>query len=321
VLEFDGEPITYGDLALTAMISGGWSDFVFRCRTRAGTPVDDAGHDAAEWVEGFRRRHHLEAADDLDTWLERRRVSREDFERFARWQGREEPRPNPVPAGAGPEAWWSEAVLGGDAARWVRTILHWRIARELVGAVSVSASAPDICTLAADLGPPGLLAQLDERRVQDLVSWEAAHRAWVAGLAGSPLVDQRIRQNRLRWTRLVFGECSFATRSAASEFVLCVNEDASDLQELILRSGCSLVRHDVRRFELTNLTAAVLSSLAVGRASRPVVSGKRYSVYQLWSRVPPSTRDPQVRALARLAEEDDQIAVASAGRIVELGCW
>ena len=317
---FDGRTMTYADAVLSAMILGQWPGFVARCRLHASSPEAFDEERASAWAEEFRRAHQLEAVADLDTWLAQRHLDRDDFTRFGRWQGsggsRLEPGGGLVPEGR----WWVEAVLSGDAVRWMDALRAWLVAAGVAPMVPTPDSS---CALkmAENNGPPGLTEAVGEERISELTALRAAHDAWLDELLGDPVIEQRIIQHRLEWTRLIFDRCVLSSAPAAHEVAMCVNEDGENAEQVATRCGCPLTRHDQLRRHVPHRVAGVLNALHAGQASTPMADEGTYTVYILVARVAPQSDDPKTRTMARDEEAKDRLEVAGAGRFEDLGAW
>jgi hypothetical protein len=317
---FDGRSLSYADAVLSAMVLGQWPDFVARCRLHRSNPEKFDEERASTWAEEFRRAHQLEAVADLDTWLTQRHLDRDDFTRFGHWQAADAP----LIASGGelpPEGrWWAEAVLSGDAIRWMNAFRAWLVAAGLAPMVP----APDSSgawKMAQNTGPAGLTEAVGEERMSELVALRAAHDAWLDELLTDPVIEQRIIQHRLEWTRLVFDRCVLSSSPAAHEMTLCVNEDDERAEEVATRCGCPLERHDQLRRDVPHRVAGVLSALRSGQASTPVVEEGTHTVYILVARMAPKSDDVQMRTMARDEEAKDRLEVAGAGRFEDLGAW
>jgi hypothetical protein len=317
---FDGHPLTYADAVLSAMVLGEWPDFVARCRLHRSDPETFEEDRASAWAEEFRRAHQLEAVADLDAWLALRHLDRQDFTRFGRWQA----------AGASPVAsggelfpdrgWWAEAVLSGDALRWVNALRDWLVAADLAPVVP----APDsrcVWKMAENTGPAGLTEAVGQERIAQLTALRVAHDGWLDGLLTDPVIEQRIVQHRLEWTRLVFYQCVLTSSPAAQEVAMCVNEEGEDAEQVATRSGCPLECHDQLRRDVPHRAAGVLSALRTGQASTPIAEEGTYTVYILVARVAPDSDALRMRKLARDEEVKDRLEVAGAGRFEDLGAW
>jgi hypothetical protein len=343
VFTFDEEVVTYIDVVLLAMVTGEWPGFTARCGAHAGiAPVYDESA-ATSWREDFRRAHQLEAVADLDAWLVRRHLDREAFFAFSTWRVAATPghvtaaapgpsgsaaiRPQPLRAN-----WWAEAVFSGDAERWISRLRAWLVATSLVtssrapqraGPSQDEPSGPTtVSALAATLeGPDGTEAAVGAERVASVLHLQRSHRAWLDALNADPAIEQRIQQNRLAWTRLVFDECACASEAAARELALSVNDDGEELGTAALRAGLDVRRRTVLRRDLRQSLASILGGLQLGQASTPITNEGGFVVCVLVDRIAPEPSDPQVRTMARDEEAADRLDVAVAGRLEEVGAW
>jgi hypothetical protein len=343
VFTFNDEVVTYADVVLLAMVTGEWPAFAARCAMHAGIPPAFDQSAATSWREDFRRAHQLEAVADLDAWLGRRHLDREALFSFSTWQADATPgrvtAAAPRPSGGGgtrpqhlPANWWAEAVLSGDAERWISRLRAWLVATSL--APSSRAAGTDGPPRDEPSGPPTVWARAaipdgpDEmetaagaERAARVLHLQRSHRAWLDALNADPAIEQRIQQNRLAWTRLVFDECACASEAAARELALAVNDDGEELGTAALRAGRDVRRRDVLRQDLPQSLASILGGLPLRQASTPITNEDGFVVCVLVDRIAPEPSDSQVRTMARDEEAADRLEVAVAGRLVEVGAW
>ncbi len=342
---FDDEPFRLADVLIAGAACGEWSRLVARARRRqaagpadAGDPPADPELTAAE-VLRFRREHRLEAAADLRAWLGARHLTEAGLLGYARAVAAERaglvpadgPGPEPGSADrAAPVAWWPDAVLSGDVARWSTWLEHWVTAsrlRAVCGPGAAPADAARVADIGAAVRASGVLDVLGPdraalaARAEAVARLRAAYEAWAAAEVDDSAIDRLIRRKRIDWTWLCYDAVSFDSLSAAEEAALCVREDGEPLADVAARADVPVVGRSGRRQDLPPAEGPALLAVAPGTVAGPVSRVGRPTLLLLRKAVPPTRDDGLVREMARADLIQSRLAVAAAGRARQAGAW
>ncbi len=340
---FEGEQFRLADVLIVGAACGEWSRLVARARRRQAVGLADAGDPrvdpdlTAAQVLKFRREHRLEAAADLRAWLGARHLTETGLLGYARAVAAERAGlvpadgPGPGPAdSAAPVAWWPDAVLSGDVARWNTWLEHWVTASRLLAVRGPGAASVDAVRVAAirvAVRDSGVLDVLGPdratlaARAEAVARLLAAYEAWAAAAVDDSAIDRLIRRKRIDWTWLSYDAVSFDSPSAAGEAAMCVREDGEPLADVAARADVPVVRRSSRRQDLPPPEGPALLSVPPGAVAGPVSCVGRPTLLLLRKAVPPARDDGLVREMARADLIQSQLAAAAAGRARRAGAW
>ena len=286
--EVDGDPYTWADVTLAARLRGEWDELERQAReslaSRAradaeGDPIPEQAIDDA--AVAFRYEHDLLAADELDEWLDARRLSMDEWVEWVRgallrdhWAAKIEATLAAHPPRDGElERWlWVEGVCSGALDDF---------ARRLAGRAAAHAALEGGDT-ARDRAEQ--LAAIDR-------SWEAYRR----GLVSAEAIRREIAGRTVDWLRIEWEMLAFPKREMAEEAVLCVREDGRRLADV---AGESRVRLERRRTYLDELAADLagpLTSAQPGELLGPIETEGGHAVIVVDHKQPPSAEDPAIR--------------------------
>jgi hypothetical protein len=318
VFLFDGEAVSYTDLAVVTMLCDEWRPFV-DASTRgvyavSAEEVDRPRLRAAS--ERFRRARGLEAAEDLGGWLEARGLTstawREALERSltATEGGR---------ATTGPDEGPAPSVLNADAfctGLWERAAdraVNWLAASTIEFLARPAAPGGDILSAAGEVG-------VGAARLEVISRWFAAFEKVRTDVASDDAVARLVRTHELDWTTVEFGEMSFVRRPEACEALLCCRDDGLKPEQVIARSGGRLSMRAARIDALPAPVAAeCLATDVEGRTVGPFETADGWNVLHVSTRVRPDPTDPDIRRAAVAELLENALAGETAGRIRWIG--
>jgi hypothetical protein len=233
----------------------------------------------------FRYARDLLAADELADWLDKHRLTAED------WQGylsRELAR-ELVPDAAG-------GVSRGEleTAVWAEGICSGRL----------EALAYELARMAA-VSPGAALERL-----------EPAYDAFCAQAVDDDAESREIEANRLEWLRLRYAAVVADTEGAAHELVLCVRADGDSLGAAAERAGLGLLEDDCWLDELEPAIATRFLAAKPGELVGPVAVEDGFLVAHVIEKTAPSLEDAAVRARAHDAALTRAVTRLVADRVV-----
>jgi hypothetical protein len=275
VFSVDGEPFSWRDVLAAAELRGAVAAAIEATRqglagVAASEPSPEAVRDAAA---RFRYDRGLLAADELESWLARWRLSVADWTAHLARSLR---------AGAQDTAAPPEE-LGNAAA--VDAICGGLLERE-----------------ATRLATDAALAGLDTAGASDrLERIAAAAGAARAELAASADVEREIASRTLEWTRIDTEQLELADPDAAREAALCVRVDGRSLAEVAADCGVPATRRELYLEDAERERLPALLGANAGELVGPIERDGGFLLVQVHSRIRPSADDP---ALRRRAEAD-----------------
>jgi hypothetical protein len=271
VFSVDGTAYGWSDVAEFARLSDDW-DLVEREAAAGKAAVANWRPPEEEVLEAareFRHERGLLAADDLAGWLERRRLSADDWLAYlSRDLARDALEAEVADSEAASEdEVWAEAMCSG-----VLDDCAVRLARLLA------------------LAPGVPLSGLD-----------AAFGEFADRVATEDEVAREIAAARLDWVRVRFAAGLFSTEAAAAEAALWVRHDGETLENVCATAGTCLSEEEVWLEEaappLRPFFAAARPSEVVG----PVEVEDGFLVVEVRGKTPVAPDDPDVRARAAKA--------------------
>jgi hypothetical protein len=340
---FEGEQFSLADVLIAGAACGEWSRLVARARRRQAVGLADAGAPRVDpdlttaQVLKFRREHRLEAAADLRAWLSARNMTETGLLSYARAVAAE--RAGLVPAdgqgpgpadGVAPVAWWPDAVLSGDVARWSTWLEHWVTASRTLagrGPGAAPVKAVQVAAISVAVRDSGVLDVLGPdpatlaARAEVVARLRATYEAWAAAEVDDSAIDRVIRRKRIDWTWMCYDTASFDSPSAAGEAALCVREDGEALADVAARADVPVVRRSGRWQDLPPPEGPALLAVPPGAVAGPVSCVGRPTLLLLRKAVPPARDDALVREMARADLIQSRLATAAAGRARRAGAW
>jgi hypothetical protein len=250
-----------------------------------GEPLADDEVDAG--ARRFRYERDLLAADELDDWLERHRLTVADWQAYL---ARE------LARGKLPDA--DGAVVEDDVETvvWAEGVCSGRLeelARELARMAAVSPGAP--------------VEQLDP-----------AFDQFCAAAADESAEAREVEANRLEWLRFRYEAVVAGDEGAAHELVLCVRADDDSLAAAAERARLELLEDDCWLDELEPALAARFLPAKPGELVGPVAVEEGYVVAHVIEKTAPSLDDETVHARAHEAAVTRAVSRIVAERVVWL---
>lgn len=280
------------DVVAFAKLRGDWDELAARVRAglaalaeleARGEPIPEPELDTA--AREFRYERDLLAADELADWLERHRLTSEDWRDYLRRRLATARVPAPaadVPEAAAADGVWAEGVCSGR---------FEQLARRLAQLAAVSPGAP-------------------------LDRLEAGFATFCAEAVDEPAKAREVETHRLEWLRLAYEAVVTADEGAALEAVLCVRTDGETLGAVADRAGLDLLVDDSWLEELDPALGTRLLAAAPGELVGPVRVDGGYEVARVISKVTPSLEDEDVHERAREAAVARAVSRVVADRVV-----
>jgi hypothetical protein len=287
----------------------------------SGTPEDDVDEAAEAW----RYDRDLLAADDLEEWLDQRRLT------YDEWLGYVT-RGVASHLAAGTRgvrvsAQDVEAVLYAEA---VCSGLLTTLAERLAGRAAAYASLQSATKTASLTRCPKpevgrALARLPEAipvpraRAGHLACLEIVFRRFLARASTSAAVAREVESHRLEWTRLVCETVYFPSDEAAREAYLLVRSDGLSLRQAASTAGTRMTRTTTLLDDAPDELRVRLVGAQPGDVVAPVPADDGFLVVSISSRTEPSTADADIRRRAadRLVDRAVRAEVEKRVRWVE----
>jgi hypothetical protein len=235
----------------------------------------------------FRYERDLLAADELADWLERHRLTVEDWQAYlARELAREKL--------SGADGSVLEDDL--DAVVWAEGVCSGRLqelSRELAARAAVSPGVP--------------LDRLDP-----------AFDEFCAAAVDDAAETREVETNRLEWLRFRYDAVVAEDEGAAHELVLCVRADGDSLAAAAARARLELLEDDCWLDEVEPPLAARLLAAKASELVGPVAVEDGYVVAHVVEKTAPSLEDEAVRERAHEAALARAVSRVVADRVVWL---
>jgi hypothetical protein len=329
-LRFDDEEYEVADLVLLAVAEGHWQSL--EARLARGLALERehgrgvAPGRVAEEVKRFRYGRRLISAKELRQWLAARALVLEDLRRHC-----------------------LRTVLVAEYGDSGDRVSH----REFAGVLAAEATiSPTLHAAAVRLGDLAAMAAAGRSEgrptgadVSELLAEAAAHPA--AGLAGLGAGDLEHRAERILallraeagfvqrvatpralarcfaehgidWLRVACSELTLATEGAARESMLCLRVDRITPVALARQLEVTLRVREHYLSDLSDASAPVLASAALGEPVGPFLSNAGWSVRVVNRRVAPTGEDPELVRRATAAVVQTARGRIKAGRAREL---
>lgn len=289
----DGRAYGWDDVVALARLRGDWA--ALEADVRAGVAALAALEARGEPIEedevetaarAFRYARDLLAADELTAWLERHRLSPDDWraylsrhvatERLAQATG-------DVDEPVAEATTWAEGVCSGRLEE---------AARELSRLVAV---APDTPLDGLDAAFADFCATVDE-----------------------DAVARELEANRLEWLRFGFEAVVTEDEGAALEAALCVRVDGEPVAGVAERARLTVDEDECWLDELHPALATRFLAATPGELVGPVPVDDHFVVAHVLAKTPPSLEDETVRARARRAALERAVSRLVAERVVWL---
>jgi hypothetical protein len=291
VFSVDGAMYSWGDVVVSAELRGALGELVSTTRAALGCTLrlrangDELPPAAVrEAAARFRYREGLLAAEELQAWLERWRLTVGEWTEHVSRELLRERRADE------PEQIEAEIPIAAE---------------ELARAVAVDA----ICTgflerEATRLATDAALAVLDPRATEDrrgLIGQIAASAATArAALAAATDIDREIESRALEWTCIDAELLELGDLEAAREAALCVRIDGRSLTEVAADCRIAPQRRVLYLEEAEREGLTVLLGAGAGELVGPIARAEDFLLVFVHGRTRPEADDPELR---RRAEE------------------
>jgi hypothetical protein len=289
-----GDVYGWDDAVALAKLRGDWDRLAEQVRAGLAALAALGARDEApseEEVDAAGRRFRYErdllAADELADWLERHRLTVEDWHAYlSRALARDR-----LPAA-------DRGVLEEevDAVVWAEGVCSGRLqelTRELAARAAVSPGAP--------------LDQLDP-----------AFDEFCTAAVDEAAEAREVEANRLEWLRFRYDAVIAEEEGAAHELVLCVRSDGDSLAAAANRADLELLEDDCWLDEVESPLAARLLAAKAGELVGPVAVEDGYVVAHVVEKTAPSLDDEAVRERAHAAAVTRAVSRVVAERVVWL---
>jgi PPIC-type PPIASE domain len=269
----------WDDVVRLAKARGDWSELAAEVRAgeealaelgaRSEAPDDEEVETAAR---RFRYERDLLAADELDDWLERHRLTEDEWEGYLRRTVARERLPDQLPGETGQAR---HDVSEGEI--WCEGICSGRLA----------GLAGDLSRLAA-VSPGTAVEQLD-----------AAFASFSATAVDAPSVAREVELNRLEWLRFTYEGVAADDEDAALEAALCIRADREPIEAVAERGSLPVLEDECWLEELEPALATRFLAATTGDVVGPISVEDGFVVVRVTSKTAPSREDDDVRARAR----------------------
>ena len=331
VFHFEEEAWTWTHVLVALVHDGGWAraaEVVDRAAAVSGPGPDEVARDA---LFAMRRRCRLEAAEDLNGWLEGEGLAAADLVEWARRQARAEAAASlsederDAASATADRAQRRheievEVLISPSVGEAVRALVLRAAASHRDGADR--AGEPDGADAAAALAVAVRAAVGDDLDMEqltaaaaDVLHADAARARGSAGAASPDRMARRAQAERLERTRIAYERVGLRSRDAAREALLCVRVDGAGLAQVASRAG---VACELERSTLGDVPGALRPALVgavAGEAIGPIETKPGvHDVLVVREREPPE--DVAVER-QRIAAEvaDEQLHRYAAGRL------
>ena len=264
----------WDDVVRLAKARGEWEELEAEVRAgedalvelgaRGETPDDDEVEAAAR---RFRYERDLLAADELDDWLDRHRLTEDEWEGYLRRAAARERLP---------EATGKRRHDVSEGEIWCEGVCSGRL----------EGLAGDLARLAA-VSPGTAVEQLD-----------AAFARFRAAAVDAPSVAREVELNRLEWLRFTYEGLAADDEDAALEAALCVRADGEPIEAVARRASLTVLEDECWLEELDPALATRFLAATTGDVVGPLSVEDGFVVVRVTSKTAPSLDDADVRARA-----------------------
>jgi hypothetical protein len=323
-----GASLAWEDVVLAGCLWGDWLDLETRVRDGLAclARYEDLDEEDAEAVLGeevveasaaeFRYARDLVAASDLESWLERRGLTVDEWLDFVRrnllrdrWADEmDEIRDEwEIDPGAVAAALACEAVCGGLASDLAvrlaaRAAIHARpdTVTEGLGA-QAQALATAVPEHLLERALPDLPAAVRRERLRAVAELDAAWTRFAAVTASPEALRTLIGGRRLDWMRVGVEMVTAPVEDVARELALCVRIDRRPLAEVAEEAGLSTQATEFWVEDVPEMLRDALIGAQSGDLLGPLAANEGHVVLVVGGKRLPSADDPAVRARAEHA--------------------
>ena len=320
-----GTSLAWEDVVLAGCLWGDWLDLETRVRDGLACMAryDELDEDDAEAVLGedvveataaeFRYARDLVAASDLESWLERRGLTVDEWLDFVRrnllrdrWADemdaiRDEWEIDPEDVAA---ALACEAVCGGLASDLAvrlaaRAAIHARPDSAVDGlddeVQALTAAVPEHLL---ERALPDVPAEVRRQRLRVVATLDVAWRRFAAHAASPEALRAMIGGRRLDWMRIGVEMVTAPEEDVARELALCVRVDRRPLAEVAEEAGLSAATTEFWVEDVPEALRDALVGAQPGDLLGPLLANEGHVVLVVGGKRLPSADDPAVRARA-----------------------
>jgi hypothetical protein len=325
VFKAGGMTYSWADVVTAAELRGEWSQVTLKAREgREALARAEKGEGSRrilpaaveERGNAFRYERGLEAAEDMEAWLDRWGLTVAVWEDWLRIDLLRSHGLASSPAREGDldheefeEALLVEAVCSGDLERLANRLAE----RAAIEEARRGRPEPPAALEAHAAGlPPGPEGQ-DGERYARLAEQQARFLCAVDETCSPSAIDSHIAARRLDWMRVSFRALSFSDADQGREAALSIVEDGQTLEDVAASARSVLEEGTVFVDELEEAVRVRVMGARPGDLIGPISLEGRVRLYVVLKRVPPSTSDPEVvrRAASSLLEKYVKPEVAS----------
>jgi hypothetical protein len=296
---FSVEGVTYSWADVLARTSERGSLEQLRRRTLQGLAcqalADGPHHDAVgSAATRFRYARRLLSAEELEAWLERWKLTIDEWGAYLERSWLLERADEPIPLETRPE----DSVI--DDAEYVDAVCSGFLEYE-----------------ALDFAAAAALASVAEggERATSLERIEAAAAMVRASAASEAGIDREVASHRLDWTLLELDLLEVADEGVANEACLCVRVDGRTLADVGEECGVPVQQFSVYLADAEPAFQPVLLAAQPGELVGPVENDGEYALFAIRARTPPRPSDPELRRRAETALIERAVRRAMDGRL------
>ncbi len=280
VFSVDGAPYSWGDVLVSAQLSGALAELVSATRHRLACAEANAALPEAvrEAASRFRYQRGLVSAEQLEAWLARWRLS------VADWTGHLH-RMSPS------DHWAGELELTATAEE-----LDKAVAVDAICTGFLEREAKQLATDAALTDVGGGATEDRHGQIEQIVASSASARAALAAAAD---VEREIGARALEWTRIDAELLELADPEAAREAALCVRLDGRSLADVAADCGVPVERRRLYLEEAEQERLTGLLGANAGELVGPIERTEGFLLVHVRGRTRPSAEDPELRQRAQ----------------------
>lgn len=236
----------------------------------------------AQAAERFRYERKLIAASELEAWLKRWHLTRDQWLRYIRMTLADQVPTNGGRSSGLPESHEADVVLTQAICSGELERLAHKLAERVAAAIALEQPLP---------------AELDETTLSAL---DDALKRWIERGLSDTIIEREIESHPLEWTMLDCRRIESPSIAILEEVFLCVTKDNEDFEDVSNRAGLKLV---TERLEIGAQPPALyeqLVSATPGEFIGPVaLDDNRFWLGEILTRELPTADSSEIRARAK----------------------
>jgi hypothetical protein len=290
IFAVDGEVFHWGDVVRHAQASGRWTELEaearqgLACEAHFDTIEEDGVEEAIdEAATEFRYERDLITAEEMETWLEARGLTPEEWMGYVRRDLLRHRWAADLDEIAAEHPVADEELEGALRIDLLCSGTHRILAEELAVEAAAAAAASGAAPPASPEDRDAVLATLRQR----------AGRFRRDAVAPETLARE-VSSNQMDWIRVDCRAIGFPAEGPAREAALCLREDGLDLEEVAGEADVPIEEVVLYLDQLDPEQHSRFLGATVNDVIGPVPMDEAFTVYQVVAKVMPSTDDPEI---------------------------